>query len=375
MIQQLNQKNDEVQQNFTAVGQTFVQAQEAFRTMDQRMDHVQERAEIRTQENRNDLEEEREARRKETIRRDALQEEQNETTRCLIEELRRQRKEKEELEAKTHALYQKLETQTAAHNQALIEASLAVNANRRDVDVLIQDRKKFSESRWQHFVEPEEKPRSRKNSSKMSSRMPSNASMAPRKDPTKDPGDEFDDSEDEDPYQGGGGGNGGDGNGGYFQNQDMQRRNHSQATGFHEIPKAPKYNGCTKVEMRKFMDEYQQYKREVTLLNHACGTTYVGLMPVGACIDAKAVNRICYWEIGKPYLDITEHEWVAYFSSAKDPDKRDLSKLKTAMGKLKMDTSVVNCPSRVMKLVRDFDNVLVKLSMEGFDTDEPKLAQ
>ena len=39
LIQQLNQKNDEVQQNFTAVGQTFVQAQEAFRNMDQRMDH------------------------------------------------------------------------------------------------------------------------------------------------------------------------------------------------------------------------------------------------------------------------------------------------------------------------------------------------
>ena len=40
-----------------------------------------------------------------------------------------------------------------------------------------------------------------------------------------------------------------------------------------------------------------------------------------------------------------------------------------------MDTTVVNCHSRVMKLVRDFDNVLVKLSMEGFDTDEPKLSQ
>ena len=80
-------------------------------------------------------------------------------------------------------------------------------------------------------------------------------------------------------------------------------------------------------------------------------------------------------EIGNPYLDISEQEWVAYFSSAKDPEKTDLSKLKTAMGKLRMDTTIVNCPSRVMKLVRDFDAVLVKLSMDGFDTDEPKLPQ
>ena len=61
------------------------------------------------------------------------------------------------MELKTQAWDQQLETQTAAHQQALIEASLAVNANRRDVDALFQDRKRFSETRWQHFVEPEEK--------------------------------------------------------------------------------------------------------------------------------------------------------------------------------------------------------------------------
>ena len=57
----------------------------------------------------------------------------------MTAELQRQRKEKEELEEKTQALYQQLETQMAAHQQALIEASLAVNANRRDVDALFQD--------------------------------------------------------------------------------------------------------------------------------------------------------------------------------------------------------------------------------------------
>ena len=143
------------------------------------------------------------------------------------------------------------------------------------------------------------------------------------------------------------------------------------AIGFHEIPKAPKYNGCTKLEMRKFMDEYEQYRREVTLLNHACGTSKIGLM-LGACIDAKAVQRLCYWELGKPYDEISEQDWIDYFCTAQEQEHIDLSKLKTAMGKLKMDTSIVNCPSRVMKLVKDFDTILVKLSMEGFQTEEPK---
>ena len=40
-----------------------------------------------------------------------------------------------------------------------------------------------------------------------------------------------------------------------------------------------------------------------------------------------------------------------------------------------MDTSIVNCPSRMTKLVKDFDSVLVKLSMEGFQTEEPKQSQ
>ena len=74
----------------------------------------------------------------ESLRRDVLQQEQYQTTRVLIEELQRQREEKEQLEAMTKELYQRLEIQTAAHQQALYEASIAVNANRRDVETLFK---------------------------------------------------------------------------------------------------------------------------------------------------------------------------------------------------------------------------------------------
>ena len=48
-------------------------------------------------------------------------------------------------------------------------------------------------------------------------------------------------------------------------------------------------------------------------------------------------------------------------------------KLNAAM--FKMDTGVVSCQSRVMKLLKDFDQILVKFSMEGFQEREPKTTQ
>ena len=63
LIDQLNQRNEGIERSFTAVGQTFVQTQEAFRNMSLTVENVHLRAEERTQANRNHLEEERESRR------------------------------------------------------------------------------------------------------------------------------------------------------------------------------------------------------------------------------------------------------------------------------------------------------------------------
>ena len=147
------------------------------------------------------------------------------------------------------------------------------------------------------------------------------------------------------------------------------------AIGFTEVPKAPKYNGCTKLAMRKFMDEYQAYSREVQLLNMACGSAKISMMPIAACIDPRAVERICYWNLRKPYHEVTEEDWRQFFASARATEQVDMAKLKSAMSKLKMDTSIADCQSRVMKLVTDFDQVLQKLSMEGFQEQEPKASQ
>ena len=147
LIQQLNQRNEEVERNFSVVEQTFVQQQEAFMNMSQTVENVHLRAEERTLANRTILEEEREARRLESLRRDALLQQQNQTTNVLIEELQKQRAEKQQLELMTKELFQMLEVQTVAHQQAFFEAAAAVNANRRDVETLFKERKRFAETR------------------------------------------------------------------------------------------------------------------------------------------------------------------------------------------------------------------------------------
>ncbi|KAF0688712.1 Aste57867_19688 [Aphanomyces stellatus] len=144
--------------------------------------------------------------------------------------------------------------------------------------------------------------------------------------------------------------------------------------GFQEVPKAPSFNGNTKVQMRKFMDQYEAYAREVNIANHQRpGGAWIQRAPLSACIDPLAVERIAFWEIGKPSHELTEDDWRFFFLGAKDCDPVDMSKLDGAMAKLKMDTAVQSAESRVSKLVSEFEAVLVRLSMEGFAEAEPKL--
>ncbi|RHY01481.1 hypothetical protein DYB36_009155 [Aphanomyces astaci] len=139
-------------------------------------------------------------------------------------------------------------------------------------------------------------------------------------------------------------------------------------------PVAPSFNGSTKVQMRKFMDQYEAYACEVNIANaQHPGSAQIQRAPLSACIDPLSVDRIAYWEIGKVSHDLTDEDWKVFFLGAKDCDPVDTSKLDAAIVKLKMDTTVQSAESRVSNLVSDFEAVLVRLSMEGFAEAEPKL--
>ena len=144
--------------------------------------------------------------------------------------------------------------------------------------------------------------------------------------------------------------------------------------GFQEVPKAPVFYGSTKVQKRKFMDQYEAYRREIALANaQRPGGQQIMQMPLSGCIDPLSVERIAYWEIGKPSHELTEEDWRTYFLGARECDPVDMTKLNQSMAKLKIDVSIQSTESRVSKLVSDFEAILVRLSMEGFAESEPKL--
>ncbi|KAH9135420.1 hypothetical protein LEN26_006421 [Aphanomyces euteiches] len=162
------------------------------------------------------------------------------------------------------------------------------------------------------------------------------------------------------------------------QLEEMRRRTSARWHAFSaappEVPKAPTFNGSTKVQMRRFMDQYEAYSREISLANaQRPGGAQIHQVPLSACIDPLAVERIAFWEMGKPSRELTEDDWRMYFLSAKDCGPADMTKLDSAMTKLKMDVSIQSAESRVSKLVSDFEAVLVRLSMEGFAEAETKL--
>ncbi|ETV75061.1 hypothetical protein H257_10660 [Aphanomyces astaci] len=115
--------------------------------------------------------------------------------------------------------------------------------------------------------------------------------------------------------------------------------------GFQAVPKAPTFNGSTK----------QVYQ-----------------IPLSGCIDPLSVECIAFWEIGKPSHELTEEDWRDFSLGARIVDPVDMTKLNQAMGKLRMDISILSSESRVSKLV-SFEATLVRLNLEGFAESEPKL--
>ncbi len=138
------------------------------------------------------------------------------------------------------------------------------------------------------------------------------------------------------------------------------------------IPAPPVYKGCTKKEKREFMDRYLTYQRRIQSLGECTGRNIV-LMPVSTCIENKTLVRICLFELKKPAEAVTEDEWRQYFLEARQPNAVDFSAVESALKTLKVDVSVKDARSRVMKLVSAFQERLEAQDMEGFLFDEQKM--
>ncbi|RHZ19924.1 hypothetical protein DYB31_009930 [Aphanomyces astaci] len=149
------------------------------------------------------------------------------------------------------------------------------------------------------------------------------------------------------------------------QLEEMRRRTSAR------VPKAPSFNGSTKVEMRKFMDQYEAYAGEVNIANaQRPGGAHIQRAPLSACIDPLLVERIAYWEIGKASHELTEEDWKVFFLDAKDCDPVD--KLDAAMAKPSRNVLVtkLKAPIKVKGFVGPAHSVTEEATMDlRFETD------
>nr|CCA14262.1 conserved hypothetical protein [Albugo laibachii Nc14] len=139
------------------------------------------------------------------------------------------------------------------------------------------------------------------------------------------------------------------------------------------MPVPPMYRGSTKKEKKEFMDLYMVYDLRVRVLN-ASTRSRVYLMPVGACIDHKVMNRTCQFELQKPEGDITEQNWLNYFLSARISETNDYKKLDRDAKQLSMEANLQDADSRVVRLLADYMRILNMHDLEMFPVNDPKMA-
>jgi hypothetical protein len=95
-------------------------------------------------------------------------------------------------------------------------------------------------------------------------------------------------------------------------------------------------------------------------------------MPVSTCIDNKTLVRICMIELKKPAEEVSEDECKQYFLEAWQPNMIGYSAVESALRTLRVDVSIKDARSRVIKLLSAFQERLEAQDMESFPFDEPK---
>ena len=119
------------------------------------------------------------------------------------------------------------------------------------------------------------------------------------------------------------------------------------------------------------MDSYLSYARRLTVLNQGTGRELF-LMPLAACVDHAVVARICEYDLGKPFEEVSEDDWRAYFQSACGTIRIDMEVVAQNMKSLAMNTKFADAESRVGRLLADFHAKLEEIDMTDLPEVEPK---
>ncbi|KAG9399309.1 hypothetical protein AC1031_012264 [Aphanomyces cochlioides] len=159
-----------------------------------------------------------------------------------------------------------------------------------------------------------------------------------------------------------------------FEDVDMGEEEFKEPYVVHApaLPTAPTFSGSSKAELRAFMRSYQKYVTQVNALRTAGARPF--LMPVSACIDHFAKRRVALWDFQKPYEDISEEEWVGWFSAAFEEDPRDLETLRRRLtSSISFDMRILDAESRVSKMLDDLMRALERDNQEWLLYEEGKM--
>nr|CCA17858.1 conserved hypothetical protein [Albugo laibachii Nc14] len=138
-----------------------------------------------------------------------------------------------------------------------------------------------------------------------------------------------------------------------------------------DMPRPPIYKGSTHRQKRAFMDAYLVCQRKIDVMNQSTGTRFFSI-PLGACIDHKAMVRVCKYELRSGEEDLNEDVSKNYSLQAKECSTTRVAALTKTSQNLEM-SSGYDAHSRVDHLMQELLVMLDELNREGFDEQEPKL--
>ena len=141
--------------------------------------------------------------------------------------------------------------------------------------------------------------------------------------------------------------------------------------GFQQVPMAPVYKGSTRRERCVFMDSYLRYVWRLTVLNQGTGRDLL-LMLLAACVDPAIVARICEYNLGKSFEDVSEDDWRSYFQKACGTHRQVLHAFQDNVHINAQSAKLADAESRVGRLLADFHAKLEEIDMTDLPVVKPK---
>ncbi|RHY20530.1 hypothetical protein DYB32_010016 [Aphanomyces invadans] len=120
------------------------------------------------------------------------------------------------------------------------------------------------------------------------------------------------------------------------------------------------------------MRSYLKYVAQVNALQTAGARPFV--TPVSACMDHFTKRRVALWDFNRPYNQIAESEWIAWFNVAFEEEPHDLDSLKKRLETtIRFDVKILDAESHVSEMLDELMRALERDNQEWILYEEGKV--